>query len=630
MAGRMELSDTAALEQLLNAAQQITHIGSWEWEVASGAVRWTDELYRIYGVPPRSVPVTLQWFLQRLHPADRERVGGEIARAVERGGRFGYRERIVRPDGSVRELDTVGEVLAGGGRVIGTCRDITEERRLEESARLNLDVVWHLQIGLAVWRFDAPGDAASLRLVACNPAASAADLGLAGAVGKPLTAIFPPHSRVGELLASVSEATPVRQFSAFRFGNGPGARTFAVKAFALPDQCVGLAFEDVSARAMAELLQAGERRVLEMLAAGGPLAEILDAAARLIEEASPGTMASIQLLDESGRLRHTAAPSLPDAFNRQVDGLVPGPSVGSCGTAVFRRALVVVTDTETDPLWSSYRIQAREAGLRACWSQPIFSSDGAVMGTFALYHRQVQRPDAEALELIGRAAHVVSIVVERRQLDAQLAALSGRLEAAREDERTGIARELHDELGQALTALKMDLAWVERRLGSGEAREKLQEIKRSTDDIIDSVRRISSELRPGLLDDLGLAAALEWLAEEFERRAGVRCTVQSELGDRKLDRAPSTATFRIVQEALTNVARHASASRVEVRLWLEPGRLRLEVRDDGVGLPDHPARRGSLGILGMRERARRLGGVCSVRAAEPRGTLVSLDLPLPA
>ena len=207
----------------------------------------------------------------------------------------------------------------------------------------------------------------------------------------------------------------------------------------------------------------------------------------------------------------------------------------------------------------------------------------------------------------------------------------------REEERSRIAREIHDELGQALSAFKMDLAWVARRI-SGESSapavtllEKVASMSGMVDETIDRVRRISSELRPGVLDDLGLLAAIEWEAQRFEERTGVTCLVASNVGDRQFPRDLSTAVFRITQEALTNVTRHARATHVSVRLdATEDGRgLRLEVRDDGTGLADEAQRRsGGLGLIGMRERARRLGGSFSVTRGSGGGTLVALEVPL--
>jgi signal transduction histidine kinase len=240
----------------------------------------------------------------------------------------------------------------------------------------------------------------------------------------------------------------------------------------------------------------------------------------------------------------------------------------------------------------------------------------------------VRAPSAQDRELIARAVHVAAIAIERRQLDDQLRALSSRDDAVREDERTNIAREIHDELGQALTALKLDLAWIGRRETDAALKTKLDEMTNATDEILASVRRISASLRPGVLDDLGLRAAIEWQAEEFERRTGIPCRVRSEVGDLQLERGLATAVFRIYQEALTNVARHASATAVDVSLRLERGQLKLLVEDDGVGVPEIAPRSSTLGLLGMRERARRCGGDCEVRRRSPRGTTVALSVPL--
>lgn len=635
--GALAADIQSRLERQLEVAQQITHIGSWEWDLVRGSVTWSDELYRIYGDVPRSREITLEYFMSRVHPDDRDRVMGEVQAAIARRGRFGHRERIVRHDGSVRELDTVGEVIEDPqGKpvyLVGTCRDITEERRREEVIRLYADIVDNMQVALSVWIADDPRDPASLRLVAYNPATEqATGVSLDGAVGRTLPSIFPlaADTALPALLLGVGADVPLRELAAYRMSDAPGAPTFAVRAFALPDRAVALALEDITARTRAERLQAGERRALEMLAAGVPLGHILTVICRYIEELAPPTLASILVLDESGtRLRHGAAPSLPESYVHAVDGSAIGPRAGSCGTAAYLREPVFVADIDHDPLWDDYRALAQAAGLRASWSMPVLANDGSVLGTFAMYYRQPQSPDEASVRLIERAAHVAGIAMERRRLDDQMRALHVRIESIREAERTGIAREIHDELGQALTALKMDIAWVARRLGdTDEVRTKLGEMSGVADGIIQTVRRISAELRPGVLDDLGLEAAIEWQGEEFSRRTGVSCAVHSQLGSLRLERHLATAVFRIFQEALTNVTRHASASRVEVVLRAEGGVLELDVSDDGVGLPDG-ARTPSLGLLGMRERARLLGGDCVVRRRLPRGTTVSLRLPIP-
>ncbi|HEY6463789.1 MAG TPA: GAF domain-containing sensor histidine kinase, partial [Polyangiaceae bacterium] len=332
---------------------------------------------------------------------------------------------------------------------------------------------------------------------------------------------------------------------------------------------------------VARHLKDAEYHVLERIASGAPLAETLEAIAAAVEEHSPPILASVLLLDADGlHVEHGAAPSLPRAYVAAIDGLPIGPRAGSCGTAAFLRKAVFVEDIETDPLWDDYRGIAHAHGLRSCWSTPIFSNDGLVLGTFALYDRTPRLPSAEDRALIDRATHLAGIAIEQRQLEDQLRALSARVESVREDERTGIAREIHDVLGQALTALKMDLAFVAKR-SSGDVLEKVQGMAQATDEVIQQVRRISAELRPGVLDDLGLLAAIEWQAQEFEERTGVLCVIESDLGDRRLPRDVSTALFRVFQEALTNVARHTHATHVDIRLHVTGTSLRLAIHDDG-------------------------------------------------
>jgi signal transduction histidine kinase len=212
----------------------------------------------------------------------------------------------------------------------------------------------------------------------------------------------------------------------------------------------------------------------------------------------------------------------------------------------------------------------------------------------------------------------------------QLRALAGRLQSIREEERKSVAREIHDQLGQALTAIKIDVnALVRQWPGDREQQsEKAAAILALVDDTIQAVRRISTELRPGMLDDLGLVATVEWAGEEFQARTGTRCQLDLPLDDIVVDQERATAIFRILQETLTNVARHADARKVEVRLAREDRGLTLEVRDDGRGISeDRLSRHQSLGILGMRERALLIGGDLTITGAPGRGTMVRVTIP---
>ena len=170
-------------------------------------------------------------------------------------------------------------------------------------------------------------------------------------------------------------------------------------------------------------LLAGEKRLLEMIARGDSRALILEALCRLVEELCSGSLSSILLLDPNGnRLRHGAAPSLPTQYAEAIDGIVIGPSVGSCGTAAYRAEPVIVSDIATDPRWADYRALALAHGLRACWSTPILSSEGKVLGTFAIYYREPRTPTVQEHGVIEQITHLASIAVERAQAEEMLRA----------------------------------------------------------------------------------------------------------------------------------------------------------------------------------------------------------------
>lgn len=215
---------------------------------------------------------------------------------------------------------------------------------------------------------------------------------------------------------------------------------------------------------------------------------------------------------------------------------------------------------------------------------------------------------------------------------AQLRDFAGRLRSASEKERSFIAREIHDELGQALTALKMDVFALRNGLPAA-ARAQLEpeteEMAALIDAMIDKIRTLAAELRPAVLDSLGLAAAVEWAVQQFARRTGIRCELDLPPEQLRIDADRSIDVFRILQEALANVARHAEASRVHVHLWATSDELVLEVQDNGRGIrPSEIESVASFGLLGMRERALFWGGTIGIRAAPEGGTCAVVCIPL--
>jgi PAS domain S-box-containing protein len=218
-----------------------------------------------------------------------------------------------------------------------------------------------------------------------------------------------------------------------------------------------------------------------------------------------------------------------------------------------------------------------------------------------------------------------------RAQQKELRELSARVLEAREEEKTRIARELHDELGQLLTALKMDLAAMREKIADGELLEKARQMGAMLDQTVTATRRISADLRPLMLDDLGLSDAAGWLAQDFAKRSGIACDTRIAPPEalQEVPKNVSTALYRALQESLTNIVRHAGATSVWVLLEARDGVLHLEVEDDGRGIgPGDLAKSRSLGLKGMRERFAYLGGALEIAAAARGGTRLRIRVPM--
>ncbi|HEX9895216.1 MAG TPA: histidine kinase [Gemmatimonadales bacterium] len=247
----------------------------------------------------------------------------------------------------------------------------------------------------------------------------------------------------------------------------------------------------------------------------------------------------------------------------------------------------------------------------------IYDDRGRIAGHFGIQRDVTERHRAQE---------------EIRTSREQLRALAARLQRVREEERTGIAREIHDELGQALTGLRLDISWMKDRVAMDHAvRAQCASIIERIDGTLGAVRRIATALRPSILDQLGLAAALEWQGQEFGARTGIEVVMEVCADGCEIPDDLGSSAFRILQESLTNVARHSKARRVTIRLIQTSELLTLEVSDDGVGIrPEQLEGTASLGLIGMRERAVACGGELRIAGQPKLGTTVSLKVPLGA
>jgi signal transduction histidine kinase len=350
-----------------------------------------------------------------------------------------------------------------------------------------------------------------------------------------------------------------------------------------------------SAEPPAEVLLAGQNRALELIAGDAPLPEILDYVTRFIEAQSTGLRCSV-LLIEDGRLKLGAAPNLPDAYNRMVDGLAVGPMVGSCGTAAFTGRPVFVIDIRADPRWAPYAEVveiAVAAGLRACWSTPIRAANGAVLGTFAIYYPEPSPPRASDLHLVEIATHLTGIAIERHQAARALAERAQRLAEAsvRKDEFLALlAHELRNPLAPIVTALERlhehesDPEIVSRCRGVLE--RQARQLVRLVDDLLD-VSRITRGKIALRKERITLASAISSAIEASrpiveQRSHDLAVHVPSE--PIELDADP-VRVAQVLANLLNNAAKYTEpGGHVTLSAAREGGEVVISVRDDGIGM----------------------------------------------
>ncbi len=386
----------------------------------------------VYEVSPEQLRQSAAPAWDRIHPDDRPRVAEAVAHSIQAMEMWRAEYRVVLPERGLRWLEghSMPERLPDGGVLWhGHIIDITERRAADDALRAS-EEKYRLALRAtsdAVWEYDPATD----RLIWGDNVESMFGVTLRE-MGDRLegwsSRLHPDdyasaHNSFVEAVARGDE----RWTAEYRFRKGDG--TYAVvldRGYVLKDDAGRIvrvigAMSDITERRHAERMAAGQARALEQLAAGEPLDDVLEIIVRTLEEVEPGCAASVLLLDEDGQTVHSGpAPSLPREFTRSIDGARIGPVAGSCGTAMHRRERVVVTDIATDPLWADFKHLALPHGLRACWSEPVIGAGGRVLGSLAMYYREVRGPGERELRTISWAARLVGIAIERRRAEEQL------------------------------------------------------------------------------------------------------------------------------------------------------------------------------------------------------------------
>lgn len=374
--------------------------------------------------------------------------------------------------------------------------------------------------------------------------------------------------------------------------------------------------QDVTEMRAVHALSEGQARVLEQIVRETPLSDVLDGIARLVEEHTEA-LCSILLLEDGVRLRHGAGPSLPEDYNRAIDGVEIGDGVGSCGTAAFRRQSVYVADIATDPLWRDYAELALGHNLRACWSTPVLDATGAVLATYALYYRVPREPSPHDLEMIETCAHLTAVAIIRDQARSALrgserrrAQVVAAMLRADEESRAQVAQDLHDDTIQVLAATLIALDRLTRALDHDHAPEATRTVAALARDTlalaVERTRKLVFDLRPPLLEASGLAPAVTALAESAGADAGFSAHVRATL-PRRYPETFEALVYRTCAEAIQNVRKHSRASHLRVDLSERSGAVVAELEDDGCGFRvDRALARGrtslSFGLDSMIER----------------------------
>jgi PAS domain S-box-containing protein len=597
----------AASQARLTEAQRVAHVGSWEWRVADNRVRWSDEMYRIYGLEPAAFVPTYEGFLSRVYPDDLDYTTMVIRQAIENVTPFIYDHRIRRADGCVRMLHTRGEVIGDetgrAARLVGSCWDVTDRwevtQRLESTVAALRSTLEATADGILVGDRDGRVAILNQRMLALwrlpDDVGAGTDIRqLAERVQDQLVDPAGFMARVSELYGTADK----QGFDRLRFVDGRVYERYSVPQ-RVGESIVGrvCSFRDVTQRD--RLLEEAE------VARAGAEAARRDYET-FLERISDGFVA----LDRSWRYVYVNSCA--------------GRQLGRDARSLFGKHI-----------WSEFP-EGRGQKFHLAYEQ-AFNEQRPIQ--IREYYPPWKRwfenriyPSPEGVSILF--TDVTAEVKAQEELSAsneQLRALAARLDAIREEERRLIAREIHDEIGQALTAIKLDLGWLRGQLPADAAPEVRQRAAATdvlVDQALDTARRVSASLRPAMLDDLGLSAAVRWQAHDFEQRTGVACEVDVPDDCGRVAPAAALCLFRIVQEALTNVARHARARRVRVSLAAGPDAVTLTVADDGRGVTaDELARPTSLGVVGMRERALVVGGEVTITGSPGSGTTLTVRVP---
>jgi PAS domain S-box-containing protein len=602
-------------ESLLAEAEQIAQIGSWSLDLQSTTVTWSNELYRMFGVKKSELEHRLESVMEFIHREDQGFVRRVVEEAVKTLEPFNFYFRLIRPDGEERIIHARGAILTNelgkAVRMYGAAQDVTERKKAENELQLAYQrLSYHVEntpLAVIEWDNDLCIKRWSKRAEEMFGWKASEVLGKSGYDPAFLFIHKEDRHGVDEIVEQLIKGRVDR--------NQIRNRIFTKDGKIIYSEWYNSALRDEQGNVITILSlihNVTEQKIAEE--------QIRQSEAHLAEAQRVAKMGSWDLDLKTDKI--SWSEEIYHVFG--IDKHTFGETQSSFLHLVNEedRELVRQANRHTvqtgEPFTIEFHITTPKGERRAIQEHGYGQTDE---------HGKVVRLVGTAQDITERKKAEESL---QRSYE-EIRRLNEHLQKIREEERTSIAREIHDELGQYLTVLKMDVGILNKKLPDAEdiVQRKLQGLSENIDKVVHSVRRIASELRPTILDELGLAAAIAWHLEEFEKHSGIKTHFVEPEEEPDLPEAVKTNLFRIVQESLTNVARHSKATDVKIDLLPSDGHLILTIMDNGIGLaPDVISQKKTMGILGMKERTAIIGGKYDIQSTPGKGTQISVRVPL--
>jgi PAS domain S-box-containing protein len=653
------------LERRLLHTQKVARIGSWEWNPRSGEIFWSEQMFRIFGLEPAQVQPSFELARSLVHPEDAGRWEQDAARALQTGFAFGADYRVIRPDGEVIWVRNEAEIFrnADGQAAIvtGSVQDVTGFRQIMETleqSSLECELIFdsvpaliclkdrqgrHLKVNQALAAFygipKARWIGKTVEEMLLDRADQTAEDQRVIHTGRPETGIL-------EVLQASGGATAWALTDRIPYRNVRGEVIGLVGISALITE-LKLA-QEAQERTLQEL-----RYLNRFTMSAGRIQEqdrLCRLAARMVRSMIPKSYVVISFTDSSlggPRVRAVAGMGRQAGIIQELLGREPtqvGSSLATMGDEARRMRKLFLSgsleripgglQTVADGMLPRETCQAltERLGIQTVYSLGLALRQEIVGGLTILLPSGQDLRHASAIEAIGRhlseLLHRIQAEEAVRQSERLYQALLRRITNLREEQNSSISRELHDDLGQSLTALAMDISLLKQDTHVPEIAATIQDMQSIVNEMVGKVRNIASLLRPPALDSLGLLEALESLLVEIGKRSDAAVHFHANVQHLDLPEQHLLPLYRTIQEALTNCARHSRAGKISVSVRREKNSLRIIVQDNGVGFDcDQAQSAGALGIMGMREHMHSCGGEVTIRSARNKGTAVRIRIP---